>query len=90
LILWKPPQNPSSLIRPGSHGSEVLWLRERLPAAGSPSDPQTYDMALGRDIAQFQRTHHLASDGLAGTRTQLVLDGAYARSDGPHLHGGDL
>jgi general secretion pathway protein A len=90
LILWKPPQNPSGLVRPGSHGPEVLWLRERLQAASTASDPQTFDMALGRDIAQFQRTHHLASDGLAGTRTQLVLDGAYARSDGPHLHVGDL
>jgi general secretion pathway protein A len=90
LILWKPPQNPAGLIRPGSHGPEVLWLRERLPNSGTAADPQTYDAALGREISTFQRAHHLASDGLAGTRTQLVLDGAYGRSEGPHLQAGAL
>ena len=90
LILWKPPQNPAGLIRPGSHGPEVLWLRERLLNAGTAPDPQTYDAALGREISTFQRAHHLASDGLAGTRTQLVLDGAYGRSEGPHLQTGAL
>jgi general secretion pathway protein A len=90
LIVWKPPQNPAGLIRPGSHGPEVLWLRERLVVAEVATDPQTYDTALGREIATFQRAHHLASDGLAGTRTQLVLDGAYGRSEGPHLQVGAL
>jgi general secretion pathway protein A len=89
LILWKPPMMPSGLIRPGTHGPEVAWLRQRLgslPAQGATAED--YDSALSREVAQYQRDHHLAADGLAGTRTQLVLDGAYGGSEGPHLSGG--
>jgi general secretion pathway protein A len=89
LILWKPPVTPSGLIRPGSRGPEVVWLRQRLTnEAGAPVSNDYYDAALSRAIADFQREHHLASDGLAGTRTQRVLDGAYANAEGPRLHGG--
>jgi general secretion pathway protein A len=85
LILWKPPLNPSSLIRPGSHGPEVLWLRSRLGDLIAAPQPDLYDMQLSRAIAQFQQAHHLAADGLAGTRTQLVLDGSYKMAVGPLL-----
>jgi general secretion pathway protein A len=91
LILWKPPTSPSGLIRPGSRGPEVSWLKQRLgdEAANGRVD-DFYDASLSRAIATFQREHHLASDGLAGTRTQRVLDGAYRQAEGPHLHGGVL
>jgi general secretion pathway protein A len=91
LILWKPPMMPSGLIRPGTHGPEVAWLRQRLtsvPAHGMAAED--YDSALSREVAHYQRDHHLAADGLAGTRTQLVLDGAFGGSEGPHLSGGAL
>ncbi len=89
LILWKPPLNPSALIRPGTKGAEVVWLHTRLVSdAASTGDGDVYDTALGRAIADFQRAHHLATDGLAGTRTQLVLDGAYPMAEGPHLQDG--
>ncbi len=89
LILWKPPLNPSGLIRPGSSGAEVTWLRQRITAAPLAGVEQDfYDAQLGRSIGAFQRAHHLASDGLAGTRTQLVLDGAYAAAEGPRLSRG--
>ena len=85
LILWKPPTSPSGLIRPGSRGPEVLWLRARLGEALPATDADYYDVALGRSIARFQQSHHLAADGLAGTRTQRVLEGSYDLADGPRL-----
>ena len=85
LILWRPPTSPSGLIRPGSRGPEVLWLRKRLGETLPANEGDYYDAALGRSIAKFQQAHHLAADGLAGTRTQRVLDGLYVSAEGPHL-----
>jgi len=91
LILWKPPVSPSGLIRPGTRGPEVTWLKQRLgDETGAGRADDAYDAALSRALSTFQRDHHLASDGLAGTRTQRVLDGAYRQAEGPHLHGGVL
>lgn len=69
LLLWRPATD-SRLLRPGSHGPAVRWLRQRLHLPG----PSHFDQALEHRVRQFQRRHDLAVDGLVGPRTMLLLN----------------
>jgi general secretion pathway protein A len=74
-------------------GAEVRWLRENLrtvqglPQAPRPSD--VYDDELTRLVQDFQRTHRLNVDGVAGVQTQIVLDTVLNPAGSPTLLGPD-
>jgi general secretion pathway protein A len=72
-------------------GDEVRWLRQSLdrlqntaPAAQNLSNDY-YDEALAKRVEEFQRTHRLSVDGIAGVQTQIVLDSAVDSSSAPRL-----
>ncbi|HET7315522.1 AAA family ATPase [Salinisphaera sp.] len=80
------------LIQPGSIGSAVVWLRKRLmriegknpdQQVGKPSP--VYDRALGERLRAFQKSHGLEADGIAGPRTQIILNGAVPSPGAPSL-----
>ena len=88
LVLWKPPLPHALLLRPGAHGAGVRWLRDGLrtvrgerPAAG----PDAYDAELEQRVADFQRAHRLAVDGIAGEQTQALLDALLGSPGTPTL-----
>jgi general secretion pathway protein A len=77
LLLWRPPMAVAKALTPGMRGADVRWLRESLRTAqGLPAapGPDVYDEDLVRLVQDFQRTHRLNIDGVAGVQTQIVLD----------------
>ncbi len=89
LLLWKPPQLDTRSLALGAHGEPVRSLRERLQQwAGIEPDPlaiDVFDEPLRDLVVQFQQRNGLAVDGVAGTRTQALLDAQLAAADTPLL-----
>jgi general secretion pathway protein A len=89
LLLWRPPLAVAKSLGPGMRGAEVRWLRENmraaqgLPEARPASD--VYDEDLTRLVQDFQRTHRLTADGVAGVQTQIVLDTVLNPAGSPTL-----
>ena len=89
LLLWRPPLAVAKSLGPGMRGAEVRWLRENvraaqgLPEARPASD--FYDEELTRLVQDFQRTHRLNADGVAGVQTQIVLDTVLNPAGSPTL-----
>lgn len=81
LLLWQPPAGIAPPLTPGTAGPGVAWLRHRL---GLP-DGDTYDATVTAAVRDFQATHGLATDGLAGARTLVVLLNALPGQTGPRL-----
>ncbi|HEX9207777.1 MAG TPA: AAA family ATPase [Steroidobacteraceae bacterium] len=92
LLLWRPPLAVAKSLGPGMRGAEVRWLRDNLRAAqGLPQVARAsdlYDEELTRLVQDFQRSHRLNADGVAGVQTQIVLDTVLNPSASPTL-GGD-
>ncbi len=91
LLLWRPPLAVAKSLGPGMRGAEVRWLRDNLRAAqGLPQMARTndvYDEELTRLVQDFQRSHRLNADGVAGVQTQIVLDTVLNPSGSPTLDG---
>jgi general secretion pathway protein A len=89
LLLWKPPQLDTRSLAPGMYGEPVLALRQRLRQwAGLPPESgrnEFFDDGLRELVMQFQRRNGLAADGIAGVRTQALLDAAVATAGTPLL-----
>ena len=88
-MLWRPPQLDTRSLSLGMSGDPVRELRTRLmqwaglPAGAVQSD--IFDESLRELVIQFQRRAGLTADGVAGTRTQAMLDAALAAADSPLL-----
>ena len=89
-LLWRDFENLSSLLLPGTVGSEVERLQKLLVRVGVyPAQPSlTYDTATIEAIARFQRSHRLIPDGIVGPLTKIVLYGALGEYQHPRLSGG--
>jgi len=88
-ILWRPPQLDTRSLNVGTQGEPVRVLRQRLRQwAGQPPEVESsdvFDESLRDLVIQFQRRSGLVADGIAGTRTQALLDAALASKDSPLL-----
>lgn len=62
---------PSGKYKPGQSGPSVVALRDRLITLGylSPSASATYDVNLQKAVRDFQSSHGLEADGVAGATT---------------------
>ena len=69
-------QVPSARLERGDSGSAVVALRNRLIAMGylSRSNTQDYDAAMEVAVMDFQRSHGLAEDGIAGDSTLAQIN----------------
>ena len=89
LILWRPPQLDTRSLTLGNQGEPVRVLRQRLRQwSGQPAEVESsdvFDESLRDLIIQFQRRTGLVADGIAGTRTQALLDAALASAESPLL-----
>jgi general secretion pathway protein A len=89
ILLWKPPTETVSSLARGAKGPAVRELRRRLlqwnnaVLVGEVS--AAYDEDLANLVEDFQKSHHLTPDGVAGLDTQLMLDGAIALASSPRL-----
>lgn len=90
-VVWR-ADSGVSLIQPGAVGSAVVWLRKRLDRIDG-QNPETqlgpaspvYDKALERRLRAFQSANGLEADGMAGPRTQMMLNGAVPSPGSPAL-----
>ncbi|MEM9384002.1 MAG: AAA family ATPase [Pseudomonadota bacterium] len=92
LLLWRPHPDADGLLRPGSRGPGVAWLRESLTSLSGESlltsgstTPDLYDSALTAQVRDFQREARLTVDGLAGLHTLIVLNAALEPDGVPTL-----
>lgn len=90
-VVWR-ADSGFSLIQPGAVGSAVVWLRKRLDRIDG-QNPETrlgpaspvYDAPLERRLRDFQAANGLEADGMAGPRTQMMLNGAVPSPGSPAL-----
>jgi general secretion pathway protein A len=70
-------------------GNDVRWLRNSLEKVRgdepTPNAGDVYDAQLVRLVEDFQRTHRLSVDGIAGVQTQIALDTALRDPATPFL-----
>jgi len=92
VILWRPPRLIRRLLKLGTSGPDVNWLRKQLarvqglPAGveSGTSDP-VFDGVLKKQVMAFQRAHGLIADGMVGERTLIQLNTALQEPGMPRL-----
>jgi general secretion pathway protein A len=89
VLLWRPGVNGVHALSVGMQGIPVRRLRSQLQRwRGSDDPPDTsdaFDAGLLQLVEDFQRSKHLAVDGVAGVETQVALDAALAAPNSPVL-----
>jgi general secretion pathway protein A len=89
ILLWKPPTDTVSSLGRGAKGPAVRELRRRLlqwnNAVLVGEGSASFDDDLANLVEDFQKSHHLTPDGVAGLDTQLMLDSAIALANSPRL-----
>lgn len=90
LIVWRPPTGATTSLRPGMRSSSVSWLRNSLAMLdgednAESSDPTYFDADLESRVRSFQRQHRLEADGLAGEKTQILINSLLAQDGAPRL-----
>ncbi|MFZ1576557.1 MAG: AAA family ATPase [Chromatiaceae bacterium] len=77
LLVWQPPPVGGTVIRPGSSGEAVRWLRHLLtqvPALEFKDDGSNkFDRNVEKAVRRFQTQAGLEVDGMAGPRTLIRL-----------------
>ncbi|MEW6488866.1 MAG: AAA family ATPase [Thermodesulfobacteriota bacterium] len=82
LFLWQGPPEGASVLRLGSEGPDVVWLRTLLDAAEGRSPPSAgaanprFGPGLRERVRAFQSARGLAPDGIAGEQTFIQLNTA--------------
>lgn len=90
MLIWRPPGGTPVAISPGTQNDSVRWLRQSLAAIDEnyrPPDPDSdfFDEGLQQQLVAFQRRHRLEADGLAGEKTQIIINSLIAPDGTPRL-----
>jgi general secretion pathway protein A len=89
VLVWKPPQPDLPELTLGGRGDAVRQLRQRLQqwagVAPDQNGSELFDEPLRQLVLQFQRSSGLTADGVAGSRTQALLDARLAAPGTPLL-----
>ena len=90
LLVWRPPNGQSGVIRPGMRDENVRWLRQSLAAINADFDPANldsdfFDEELEQHLEQFQRAHRLRIDGIAGQQTLILINSLLGAGGAPQL-----
>jgi len=90
LLIWRPPNGTPVVMRPGMQDENVRWLRQSLATLDSGYQPQApdsdlFDDDLQQQLLAFQRGNKLAADGLAGQKTQIIINSLLALDGTPRL-----
>ena len=77
--LWRGPAGEARVLKRGSRGADVVWVRDRLARVDGKALPvdeggePVFDETLDRRLRQFQREQGLEADGVAGPATLMRL-----------------
>ena len=90
MILWRPPNATEEQIGPGTKSPNVAWLRNSLAAIDQrdvefSADAESFDDQLGVHLTEFQRNHRLDADGIAGLKTQIIINSMLPSNESPRL-----
>jgi general secretion pathway protein A len=90
MLIWRPPGGTQMVISPGTRNENVLWLRQSLASLDSNYQPRRpnsdyFDDGLQQQLMAFQRQHRLDADGLAGQKTQIIINSLLALDGTPRL-----
>jgi general secretion pathway protein A len=90
MLVWRPPGGKPVAISPGMQNDNVRWLRQSLAALDSDYQPQDaesnyFDEDLQQQLMAFQRQHRLEADGLAGQKTQIIINSLLVLDGTPRL-----
>ncbi len=90
LLIWRPAGRTPVVISPGMQNDNVRWLRRSLAALDSSYQPQFadsdyFDNGLQQQLMAFQRQHRLKTDGLAGQKTQIIINSLLVVDGTPRL-----
>ena len=89
ILLWKAPVLSSVLIRPGTRGKDVEWVREQFAmldgVPGGGRNRQVFDNDLRARVIAFQRSRSLMADGIVGKETLTHLSVAQRDPKVPRL-----
>jgi general secretion pathway protein A len=90
ILIWRPATGSDEPIGPGMRHENVRWLRQSLAALNDTYQPADMDSAFFDDeleaqLVAFQRQHRLEADGLAGQKTQVIINSLLARDGSPRL-----
>ncbi len=90
MILWRPQIGVAGSIRPGTRSPSVSWLRDSLSkldggTTEETSDPEFFDADLEARVRSFQRQHRLEVDGVAGEKTQIIVNSLLTEDGAPRL-----
>ena len=89
VALWRPQVSRARQLSAGMRGNDVRWLRNSLEKVRgvepTPNAGDVYDQQLVRLVEDFQRSHRLSVDGIAGVQTQIALDTALRDPATPFL-----
>lgn len=88
-LLWRPPPHYRGVLRLGTTGPEVQWLREQLDLtddqAFSNGKLKPYDGNLKEAVRRFQILKGLQPDGIAGPLTLIHLNNSLLHTETPTL-----
>ncbi|MDA0678881.1 MAG: AAA family ATPase [Proteobacteria bacterium] len=95
ILIWRPANGSDQPIEPGMQHRDVSWLRQSLVALNDdyrPADINStyFDDELKNQLIVFQRQHRLEADGVAGQKTQVILNSLLAPHDTPRLTESDI
>jgi general secretion pathway protein A len=90
MLVWRPVNGDDQPIGPGMRSENVRWLRQSLAALDSDYEPSLnnsdlFDDELEQQLIAFQRQHRLEADGLAGQKTQIIINSLLALEGTPRL-----
>ncbi len=90
ILIWRPATGVDQAVGPGMRHDNVRWLRQSLATLNGNYQPVDIDSAffdeeLKEQVIQFQRLHRLEADGLAGEKTQVIINSLLAQDGTPRL-----
>jgi len=90
MLIWRPPNGSDDAISPGMQNENVRWLRQSLAAIDPSYKPETtapdfFDEELKQQLIRFQLQNRLDADGLAGQKTQIIINSMLALDGTPIL-----
>ncbi len=89
-LVWRPPNGTTTAVGAGMRNETVRWLRQSLAALNQidvapAADDDYFDAALESQLVEFQRRHRLEADGLAGQKTQIIINSLLQADGAPRL-----
>jgi len=88
VTLWKVPAGFREKVHRGDQGEDVDWIAAQLAKLNggpAPAGNQPFDLAMIRQIREFQSAQGLQADGVIGPKTLMQLNRA-TDSNEPRLN----